>query len=164
MAARRFTATPRGQRGPSNGGKRRPNQMMLGVTRAQSSASGIWSRRAMSSGTGMLPASREYTTTCAVVSRPHALHAERITHRRRKEGSNQASILERTRAGRGGTCSRDELRMACDEWRPGATNRGAVQLPCAYLRRSLLNNRSISRYSQINVTIRPNAAYHSTYL
>src|SRR5260370_1425920 len=53
----------------------------------------------------------------------------------------------------------------CQEARPEfSTTRKRLGMHSSYRRRAFASNRKISKYSQISVTISPNAPYHSMYL
>src|SRR5437879_13143481 len=54
--ATRFTATPRGQCGLSNGGFRRASQMVAGVNPGLTSATGLLDRKVVKDGLGFVPA------------------------------------------------------------------------------------------------------------
>src|SRR5690349_10327348 len=79
MLANTFTATPSGQRRPSNGGKRRPSQMIGGVRGAHTREPGMLRRNAVRNGSAF-SVRREYTATWVESNRPHAVHTARITH------------------------------------------------------------------------------------
>src|SRR5256885_10583453 len=77
----RCTATPRGQCGPSNGGKRRASQMAAGVNTAHTSAPGMLSRSAVRNGVGLVPR-LVYHVTCVARSSPQAVQIAKTNHQR----------------------------------------------------------------------------------
>src|ERR1051325_1419958 len=125
------TATPRGQCGPSNGGKRRASQMAAGVNTPHTSAPGMLRRSAVRNGVGLVPR-LVYHVTCVASSSPHAVQIARTNHQR-----GYGAVARGARAAMGGVygghgapgqgagsrcdetpSQRDETPSWCDEQRP----------------------------------------------